>query len=96
MVENLLFEEGIKDGFLTPFKVKRIQTTIDEYTYSEDDEVLSGEEEINPGETFTEQDIKNIVTEYKKLGEYKLILTTEKDYVWLKTFDYLRDIVYYW
>ena len=24
-------KEGIQDGFLTPFKVKRIQTTIDEY-----------------------------------------------------------------
>lgn len=45
---------------------------------------------------FTEADIKNIMSEYKKLGEYKIILTTEKDYVRLKTFDYLRDIVYYW
>ena len=45
---------------------------------------------------FTESDIKNIISEYKKLGEYKLILTTEKDYVRLKTFDYLRELVYYW
>ena len=45
---------------------------------------------------FSDQDIKNILNEYKKLGEYKLILTTEKDYVRLKTFDYLRDLVYYW
>lgn len=45
---------------------------------------------------FTHADIKKIVEEYKKLGEYKLILTTEKDYVRLKTFDYLRDLVYYW
>ena len=45
---------------------------------------------------FSDQDIKNIVAEYKKLGEYKIILTTEKDYVRLKTFDYLRDLVYYW
>lgn len=45
---------------------------------------------------FTDADIKTIVSEYKKLGEYKLILTTEKDYVRLKTFDYLKDIVYYW
>ncbi len=45
---------------------------------------------------FTDADIKNILTEYKKLGEYKMILTTEKDYVRLKTFDYLRDLVYYW
>lgn len=45
---------------------------------------------------FSDADIKNILAEYKKLGEYKLILTTEKDYVRLKTFDYLRDLVYYW
>lgn len=45
---------------------------------------------------FSDQDIKNIIEEYKKLGEYKLILTTEKDYVRLKSFDYLRELVYYW
>lgn len=45
---------------------------------------------------FTESDIKNIAEEYKKLGEYKIILTTEKDFVRLKNFDYLRDLVYYW
>lgn len=45
---------------------------------------------------FSDDDIKNIIAEYKKLGEYKLILTTEKDYVRLKTFDYLRELVYYW
>lgn len=45
---------------------------------------------------FSDADIKNIIAEYKKLGEYKLILTTEKDFVRLKTFDYLRDIIYYW
>lgn len=45
---------------------------------------------------FSEADIKMILGEYKKLGEYKIILTTEKDYVRLKAFDYLRDLVYYW
>ena len=30
-------KDGIKDGFLTPFKVKRIQTTMDEYVYTGDD-----------------------------------------------------------
>lgn len=45
---------------------------------------------------FSDDDIKKIIEEYKKLGEYKLILTTEKDYVRLKTFDYLRELVYYW
>jgi tetraacyldisaccharide 4'-kinase len=45
---------------------------------------------------FSDQDIKNIIAEYKKLGEYKLILTTEKDYVRLKIFHYLREFLYYW
>jgi type I restriction enzyme R subunit len=33
-------KEGIDDGFLTPFKVKRIQTTMDDYIYTNDDEIL--------------------------------------------------------
>lgn len=45
---------------------------------------------------FSDADIQNILKEYNKLGEYKILLTTEKDYVRLKTFDYLRDLVYYW
>jgi type I restriction enzyme R subunit len=35
-------QQGIKDGFLTPFKVKRIETTMNEYRYTSDDEILSG------------------------------------------------------
>jgi type I restriction enzyme, R subunit len=34
---------GINDGFLTPFKVKQIQTTIDYYVYTSDDAVVEGE-----------------------------------------------------
>ena len=30
-------KEGINDGFLTPFKVKQISTTLDEYVYTPDD-----------------------------------------------------------
>ncbi len=36
-------KEGINDGYLTPFKVKQIATTIDDYVYTPDDEVISGE-----------------------------------------------------
>ena len=36
-------KEGIEDGFLTPFKVKRIQTSMDDYSYVSDDEVIEGE-----------------------------------------------------
>lgn len=34
--------DGINDGFLTPYKVKRIQTNIDEYTFNPDD-IIQGE-----------------------------------------------------
>ena len=60
-------KDGIKDGFLTPFKVKRIQTTMDEYVYSGDDDVLAGEEEIVEGEVFEEQDFnRRIVIKKEK------------------------------
>ena len=32
-------KEGINDGFLTPFKVKQISTTLDEYVYTPDDKL---------------------------------------------------------
>ncbi len=35
-------KEGINDGFLTPFKVKRIKTTLDDYIYTSDDDILEG------------------------------------------------------
>ena len=36
-------KQGINDGFLTPYKVKRINTNIDEYVVSSEDKVVSGE-----------------------------------------------------
>lgn len=47
-------KEGINDGFLTPFRVKQIQSTIDEYVYTPDDVILEGE--IEPGKIYTEKD----------------------------------------
>jgi type I restriction enzyme R subunit len=38
-------KEGINDGFLTPFRVVQMATTIDEYTYVSDDNVIEGEVE---------------------------------------------------
>ncbi len=35
--------DGISDGFLTPYKVKRIRTNIDEYIYTESDRIIQGE-----------------------------------------------------
>ncbi len=68
-------KDGIKDGFLTPFKVKRIQTTMDEYVYTGDDDILSGEEEINEGEVFEEKDFnKRIVIEEREKKRVQLML----------------------
>lgn len=47
-------KNGINDGFLTPFKVKRIKTTIDEYLYTTDDDVVEGE--VEEGKVYTETD----------------------------------------
>ena len=52
-------KEGIRDGFLTPFKVKRIQTTIDEYVYASDDEVVDGE--VEEGKIYEEKDFNKII-----------------------------------
>jgi type I restriction enzyme R subunit len=52
-------KEGINDGFLTPFKVKRIQTTLDDYVYTSDDQVIEGE--IEEGKIYTEPDFNKII-----------------------------------
>ena len=52
-------KEGINDGFLTPFKVRRIKTTMDDYTYTSDDEVIEGEVEV--GKIYEETDFNRII-----------------------------------
>jgi type I restriction enzyme R subunit len=47
-------KEGINDGFLTPFKVKRIKTTLDDYRYTSDDTIVEGE--IEEGKLYEEKD----------------------------------------
>ncbi len=62
-------KEGINDGFLTPFKVKRIQTTIDEYIYTSDDMIIEGE--IEEGKIYTETDFNKII-EIKEREAYRV------------------------
>ena len=58
-------KEGIQDGYLTPFKVKRIQTTIDEYIYTSDDEVVEGD--VEEGRIYKEDDFnRSIVIEARE------------------------------
>ena len=52
-------KEGINDGFLTPFKVKQIATTIDDYTYTPDDAVVAGE--VEPGKRYVENEFNRVI-----------------------------------
>ncbi len=52
-------KEGINDGFLTPFKVKRIKTTLDDYIYTSDDQIVEGE--IEQGKLYKEADFNRII-----------------------------------
>jgi type I restriction enzyme R subunit len=52
-------KEGINDGFLTPFKVKRVKTTLDDYIYTSDDQIIEGE--IEEGKRYTEPDFNKII-----------------------------------
>ena len=70
-------KEGIQDGFLTPFKVKRIQTTIDEYVYTNDDEVVEGE--VQEGHVYTESDFnKRIVIDERERKRVQEMLSAIK------------------
>lgn len=81
-------KEGINDGFLTPFKVKQIDTTIDEYLFTSDDTVLEGE--IEEGKRYTEAEMNRII-EIKEREEYRvkifmsLINQNEKSLVFCAT-----------
>ena len=52
-------KEGINDGFLTPFRVKQISTTLDEYIYTSDDCVMEGYVEY--GKLYKEPDFNKII-----------------------------------
>jgi type I restriction enzyme R subunit len=52
-------KEGINDGFLTPFRVKQIATTLDDYVYTADDEVLLGQ--VAPGRRYEEKDFNRVI-----------------------------------
>jgi type I restriction enzyme R subunit len=62
-------KQGINDGFLTPFKVKQITTTQDDYIFSPDDEVLDGE--IEEGKVYGVED-QNRVIEIMDVERYRV------------------------
>lgn len=52
-------KEGVNDGFLTPFKVRQIATTLDDYVYTADDEIVEGE--VEQGKRYEEDDFNRII-----------------------------------
>ncbi len=64
-------KDGINDGFLTPFKVRQIGTTLDEYVYTSDDQVIEGE--IEEGHRYVEEDFNRVI-EIKARETYRVRL----------------------
>ena len=92
-------KEGINDGFLTPFKVRQVATTLDEYVYAPDDELIDGE--IETDRRYTEADFNRII-EIKEREHYRVKLFMEavdqnqKTLVFCATQDHalaVRDLV---
>ena len=92
-------KEGINDGFLTPFKVRRIKTTMDDYVYTSDDKVIEGEVEV--GKIYQGVDWNKII-EIKAREAYnvKLLLQeinqNEKAIIFCATQDHalaIRDLI---
>ena len=52
-------KDGINDGFLTPFRLKQIATTLDDYVFTSDDTVVEGE--IEAGKRYEEKDFNKII-----------------------------------
>jgi type I restriction enzyme, R subunit len=52
-------KDGINDGFLTPFRIKQITTSLDEYVYTADDKVVEGE--VEAGKRYEEADFNKII-----------------------------------
>lgn len=66
---------GINDGYLTPFKVRKIQTDLDEYYYSPDDDIIAGE--IDQERTYTESDFNRVI-EIEERERYRVRLFMEE------------------
>lgn len=67
-------KEGINDGYLTPFKVRQIATTLDDYVYTTDDQIIEGE--IEEGRRYTEEDFNRVI-EIKEREQYRVKLFME-------------------
>ncbi|WP_089276372.1 EcoAI/FtnUII family type I restriction enzme subunit R [Antarctobacter heliothermus] len=91
--------DGIEDGFLTPFKVRQMASTIDEYVWDGSDELLEGE--VEEGEQFTENDFNTrVIIEERELSRVQEFMSQinqrEKTLVFCATQDHaalVRDLI---
>jgi type I restriction enzyme R subunit len=64
-VYTYALKDGINDGFLTPFKVRQITSTMDEYTIATDDTVVEGD--LEAGTVVTQGDFNvSVVIEQRE------------------------------
>ncbi len=92
-------KDGINDGFLTPFRVKQIATTLDDYVYTPDDRLVEGE--IEAGRRYEEKDFNRIIEIKEREAQrvkifMDLIDQREKTLVFCATQDHalaVRDLV---
>lgn len=92
-------KEGVNDGFLTPFKVRRIKTTLDDYIYTSDDQIIEGE--VEEGKIYEEADFnKIIVIKEREAKRVRIVLDeinqSEKTIIFCATQDHalaVRDLV---
>ena len=68
-------KEGINDGFLTPFKVKQIATTLDDYLWTADDKVIEGE--IEEGRRYREPEFNRTI-QIEERERYRVKLFMEE------------------
>lgn len=92
-------KEGVNDGFLTPFKIKRIKTTLDDYTYTSDDQIIEGE--VEEGKIYEEPDFNRIIViKEREAKRVRIVLDeinqNEKTIIFCATQDHalaVRDLV---
>jgi len=92
-------KEGINDGFLTPFRLKQISTTLDEYVYTPDDTVVEGE--VETGKIYKESDFNKIIEimareKHRVKTFMEMIDQKEKTLVFCATQDHalaVRDLI---
>ncbi|UXN06769.1 EcoAI/FtnUII family type I restriction enzme subunit R [Bartonella sp. HY761] len=69
-VYSYALKQGIEDGYLTPFKVRQMASTIDDYVFDGTDEILEGEVKI--GTKFEESDFnRDIVIRERELSRVR-------------------------